>query len=149
MNTLLSFLMHQEVLGEPQVPPGPSWSIGAWTAGTGTILSVAGGFARATRSGGTPRISRQVTGLTPSATYRVQSNVYKRTSNGSLYFRVATTQNLTTADILGLGPSATDLVVDSTFVAPAGGECYIGIVHTATTDGQYAETDEDFILTEI
>lgn len=128
-------------------PPGPT--VGDWTAGTNTTLSIAASRARATAVGiNNPRVSREVSGLAVGETYRVQSNVYQGTASGNQFFRVSTTQNLTNGDYVNL-TFATGGAVDTTFVAPAGGLVYIGLVAICDTDGQFAETDETFVLTEL
>lgn len=121
--------------------------IGDWVAGTNSVLSIAAGRARATAVGvNNPRISKQVTGLTPGNTYRIQSNVYQGTASGNQFFRVSDTQDLTLGDYMNVA-FATGGAVDHTFVTPAGGMVYIGIVAICDADGKYSETDENFTLT--
>lgn len=123
--------------------------IGPWTAGSNTTLSIAASRARATVVGvNNPRISREVSGLEEGATYRVVSNVYQGTASGDQFFRVSDTQNLTLGDYMDVG-IATGGAVDDNFVAPVGGTVYIGLVAICDTEGQYAETDENFTLTKL
>lgn len=122
-------------------------TIGDWTAGTNTTLSLTESRARATASGGNPffwmsiRISREVSNLQSGETYRVVSNIYQETASGDTFFRVSSTQNLTTGDIVNNRASG-DRAINETFVAPSD-TVFIGIVAVALS-GQFAETDLNF-----
>lgn len=134
--------------GEEEGPfdePDP-WTVGDWEAGSNTVLSIAGDRARLTRNNGNPRIKRQVTGLTPGQTYRVQTNGYLETAT-SLFFRIGyvTDPDLSFGNIKnigGVGP------IDETFTAPADGIVNIGFVAVASNNTQYAETDANFVFSE-
>lgn len=130
----------EEGEGEPEPE---LWTIGDWTAGDATTLSIAGGRARATRAGGNPRISRQVSGLDEGVSYRVETTGYVGTA-GSVFFRISADANLSSGDYVNIGGAG---AIDQTFTAPAGGTVYVGIVGVASEDGQYVETDEEFTFT--
>jgi hypothetical protein len=120
------------------------WTIGAWTAGASTTLSVADGRARATRAGDNPRIYRIVSGLTSGVQYRITSRMYKGTVSGDIFFRVADGPNV--MPTYAQQQDNVDVDVNVTFVAPSGGIVYVGLVAVSNTNGQYAETDETFSL---
>lgn len=124
-----------------QIAPGIV--IGPWMAGTSTTLTLGAGRARATENGGNARISRRVSGLTPGATYRVQSNGYPGPGVDTSFFRVASDANLTLGDYAQSTGIAT---VDETFQAPVGGVVYIGVVGVTDAAGEYIETDYTFLL---
>lgn len=117
-----------------------------WYAGTNTEMSIADGRVRATRAGaGNPRVIYPVTGLVPGATYRFQTTVYPGTQSGSLYTRISNDPDISSGTYLEV-ISSFQQAIDETFVAPAGGAVYIGLVAIADSDGQYAETGENFVL---
>lgn len=126
--------------------PRPASSPSPWYAGTNTEMSIADDRVRATRSGpGNPRVIYPVTGLEPGATYRFQTTVYPGTQSGSLYTRISNDPDLASGTYLEV-ISSFQQEIDETFVAPAGGAVYIGLVAIADSDGQYAETGENFVL---
>lgn len=126
--------------------PKPAITIGTWTEGANTDLSIASNRARATCiAGSNPRISRLVTGLTSGATYRVQTNIYIGTMNNGVLWRVSATQNLNAGDYYNMSPALVDTPIDASFIAPVSGEVYMGVVGVGGT-GLYAETDETFTL---
>jgi hypothetical protein len=128
---------------------GVPWSIGPWAAGNNTSLSIANGRARGTiTAGSNPRIRREVTNLQAGVAYRVQSNMYKGTTSGNIFFRVSSTANLTNGDYAQVASSA-DTSINTTFTAPSGGLVYIGVVGVTDAVGQYVETDETFALSKV
>lgn len=134
--------------GLPVVTSDPDASvvIGDWVAGPNATYTTDGTRARATQdTGSNPRISKQVTGLTPGVTYRVVTNVYIGTSN-SVFWRVSLTQGLINGDLVNDGPYTVDTPINVTFVAPASGEVYMGPIGVIGTGG-FVETDQNFTLT--
>ena len=116
---------------------------GAWFQGTNTLLSVAGGRARATSVGvSNPRISRHVTGLISGVTYSVTLHLFIGTIPNNMYARISADEELTLDDY-GIGYTASnDATAVIQFVAPVSGDVYIGIVAVSSADGQYAEVDD-------
>lgn len=119
----------------------------SWIQGTNTVLSVAGGRARATRAGGNPRIYKTVPGLVNGATYKLVGNIYIGTADATVRMRVSTTVDLPDGgvyeEITGI-----DAAIDHDMVS-TGVTWYIGIVAVASIDGQYSEVTENLSLVRI
>lgn len=118
----------------------------SWVAGADTTLSVAGGKARATLTGGAnPRIWKLVTGLTNGATYKLNGRMYVGTCS-TVRLRITPDVGLPNGSIYELIDSVDHLFTNTTFVM-SGTTAYIGIVGISGTIGQYCEIDDAFSLT--
>lgn len=134
--------------GGPAVPTGPV--IDVWVAGSNTVtpVPIAAGRAKCQRLGiDNPRISKQVSNLNVGKTYRMDTNHYVGTAIGNAYYRVSDTSGLWTPTY-GEHVRSITSTATITFVAPAGGLVFIGLVQIASTDDMYAETADTFTLTQ-
>lgn len=113
-----------------------------WTAGANTTLSIADGFARATRAGANPRIYKHVTGLTVGATYRLLGNGYLRTCT-NIVLRAAQDATIAGGEDYSSALIPNDHLFDVNFVSSRTFQ-YIGFIGTSTVNGQFCECDEDF-----
>lgn len=134
----------------PLPPENPNILEGLpWVAGTNTTLSIAGGKARATSTGGNPRIKKHPTALVPGATYYLNGMMYKGTST-NVRMRFSTDADLgTTGMFYELIESGLDKTfINEPIVIPGGvTDCYAGIVAVVGAVGEYAEIDDLISLT--
>lgn len=119
----------------------------AWIQGATTTLTDQGVRMRYARNGNNPRTYKAVTGLTIGATYRLQGTCYAGTQDGTMNFRVSTSDAIPDGLVYSQS-SPTTFIVNATFVCPAA-TLYIGVVAIASTNGQYAEIDKYFSLTRV
>jgi hypothetical protein len=135
-----------EVHGFGTTPP----VIGAWVAGvsTRTPVPIAAGKARCERLGAVspPRIVKTISNLVVGKTYQISTSHYASANGQNAYYRVDDTSDIPDGTYAGVTVSASG-PVQLSFVAPAGGIVYYGVVQLASVDGEFCETADVFTLT--